>query len=146
MHLLTGLLEEDAIAAMEAMKAAQKSPTPEPVVEQTTTTTSDADQDTTFAATAPAASSSAPQPKGILKKKTTGKPAKLTAKEKRERGLAIDKIVSVLPLEFRGNDPNLRRNIEQVIEGFLDRQGRGVGRKFGRCRILDCRVSQTPST
>ncbi|TCD66081.1 hypothetical protein EIP91_001839 [Steccherinum ochraceum] len=119
--------EEDAIAAMEALKAAQRTPTPEPIPDQTTTA-SDAEPDTTFATntTSNAAPSTNPQPKGILKKKT-GKPPKLTAKEKRERGLAIDKIVSTLPLEFRGNDPNLRRNVEQVIEGFLDREGRGVG-------------------
>lgn len=113
---------------MEALKAAQRTPTPEPLPDQTTTAASDADQDATFATntttnTAPPAN---PQPKGILKKKA-GKPPKLTAKEKRERGLAIDKIVSTLPLEYRGNDPNLRRNVEQVIEGFLDREGRGVG-------------------
>lgn len=63
--------------------------------------------------------------KGILKKK--GKP-KLTNKEKKERGFAVERIVSSLPLEFRGNDPNLRRHIEVVIEGFLDREGRGVAR------------------
>lgn len=111
---------------MEALKAAQKSPTPEPAPEQAMNVTSDA-EDTTLAANTTAASSNPPPTKGILKKKA-GKPAKLSAKEKRERGLAIDKIVSALPLEFRGNDPNLRRSIEQVIEGLLDRQGRGVGR------------------
>jgi len=120
--------EEDAIKAMEALQAAQKPPTPEPVPEQTIT--SDVEQDTTFAAntTGTTTTSNNPAPtKGILKKKATGKPPKLTGKEKRERGLAIDKIVSALPLEFRGNDPNLRRNVEQIIEGFLDRPGRGVG-------------------
>lgn len=34
-----------------------------------------------------------------------GKP-KPTAKERRECGLALEKIVSALPLEFRGADPN----------------------------------------
>ena len=66
-------------------------------------------------------------PKGILKKK--GKP-KLTNKEKKERALFIERVVTSLPLEFRGSDPNLRRQIEHVIEGFLDREGRGVA-----CRI-----------
>ncbi|THH30648.1 hypothetical protein EUX98_g3518 [Antrodiella citrinella] len=120
--------EADAIAALEALQAAQKSPTPEPIPDHTAA--SDIEQDTTFAAntTATTTASSNPAPtKGILKKKTTGKPPKLTAKEKRERGLAIDKIVSALPLEFRGNDPNLRRNIEQIIETFMDKPGKGIG-------------------
>lgn len=60
-----------------------------------------------------------------MKKK--GKP-KLTAKEKKERSFMIDKVISVLPLEFRGNDPNLRRNMETVIEGLLDKEGKGAAR------------------
>ncbi|KAH9929017.1 uncharacterized protein BXZ73DRAFT_90475 [Epithele typhae] len=60
------------------------------------------------------------RPKSILKNKG---PRKLTAKEKRERGLELEKILAALPLEFRGDDPNLRRNIEQVIEKFLDNPG-----------------------
>lgn len=129
---MLGCIEEDAIAAMEALKAAQRSPTPETIPDTTSIANSDVGQDTSFAGntTTNTAASSNTQPKSILKKKPTGRPAKLTAKEKRERGLAIDKIVSALPLEFRGNDPNLRRNVEQVIEGLLDRQGRGVGRAY----------------
>ncbi|KAJ8585150.1 hypothetical protein M405DRAFT_825597 [Rhizopogon salebrosus TDB-379] len=60
---------------------------------------------------------------GISKKK--GKP-KLTAKEKKERSLFIEKIVMSLPLEFRGSDPGLRRNMESVIESMMDSDGRGV--------------------
>ncbi|KAI5114603.1 hypothetical protein M0805_005520, partial [Coniferiporia weirii] len=62
-------------------------------------------------------------PGGILKgsalPKKKGKP-KMTPKERRERSLAIDKAVSNLPLEFRGQDPNLRRNVESVIELLMD--------------------------
>lgn len=61
--------------------------------------------------------------------KKKGKP-KMTAKEKRERSLFVDKVVTALPLEFRGSDPNLRRNVETVIEGFLDRPERGLGSTF----------------
>lgn len=59
-------------------------------------------------------------------KKKGAKP-KLTAKEKKERSLLIDKVASALPLEFRGNDPNLRRHLESVVETFLNNTGRGIG-------------------
>ncbi|KAI0786309.1 hypothetical protein C8Q75DRAFT_721549 [Abortiporus biennis] len=114
--------EQDAIAAMEALKAAQKPPTPPPVVDETINT----ENDTTFAANATTVTASSAaasgQPKSILKKK--GK-TKLTAREKRERALAIDRVVSALPLEFRGNDPNLRQNMETIIEGFLEKESKG---------------------
>ncbi|CAL1698797.1 unnamed protein product [Somion occarium] len=120
--------EEDALAAMAALKAAQASPPPpEPAVDQTHVT-SELGNDTTFAANTTATTSNtnaSGQPaKGITKKK--GKP-KMTVREKRERALAIDKVISALPLEFRGNDPKLRSHAETVIEGLLDREGRGVG-------------------
>ncbi|KAJ7820164.1 hypothetical protein B0H14DRAFT_3111297 [Mycena olivaceomarginata] len=51
-------------------------------------------------------------------KKTLGKP-KLSAKEKKEHIKEIDKVISCLPLEFRGSDPNLRRNMEAVIANLL---------------------------
>ncbi|KAJ7825160.1 DASH complex subunit Dam1-domain-containing protein [Mycena leptocephala] len=51
-------------------------------------------------------------------KKTLAKP-KLSAKEKKERSKEIDKVISCLPLEFRGSDPNLRRNMEAVIASLL---------------------------
>ncbi|KAJ7811662.1 hypothetical protein B0H14DRAFT_3479538 [Mycena olivaceomarginata] len=51
-------------------------------------------------------------------KKTLGEP-KLSAKEKKERNKEIDKVISCLPLEFRGSDPNLRRNMEAVIASLL---------------------------
>ncbi|CAL1698799.1 unnamed protein product [Somion occarium] len=120
--------QEDALAAMAALKAAQASPPPpEPAVDQTHVT-SELGNDTTFAANTTATTSNtnaSGQPaKGITKKK--GKP-KMTVREKRERALAIDKVISALPLEFRGNDPKLRSHAETVIEGLLDREGRGVG-------------------
>ncbi len=59
--------------------------------------------------------------KGIMEQKPK---AKLTAKEKREISVAIDRVVSALPLEFRGNDPNLRRHMETVMEAMLNRKGR----------------------
>jgi hypothetical protein len=62
--------------------------------------------------------------------------------------MAIDKVISSLPLEFRGSDPvstcwlseyhdrvshptqTLRRNIEMVIERLMDSDGRGLKREF----------------
>lgn len=122
------MVEEDALAAMEALRAAQISPArPQPMPDQTVTA-SETENDTTFAANTTSTSVNAPtQPvKGILKKKT--KP-KMTAKERKERGLAVDKIIAALPLEFRGNDPQLRSHAESVISGLLDKEGRGVGRE-----------------
>ena len=63
-----------------------------------------------------------PQAKTTAVKKKGAKP-KMTAKEKRDRGLELERILAALPLEFRGDDPNLRRHIEQVIEKFLDNPG-----------------------
>ncbi|KAG1748499.1 DASH complex subunit Dam1-domain-containing protein [Suillus paluster] len=60
---------------------------------------------------------------GVPKKKA--KP-KLTAREKKERSISLEKIVMSLPLEFRGSDPGLRRNMESVIEVLMDSDGRGL--------------------
>ncbi|KZT12608.1 uncharacterized protein LAESUDRAFT_640079 [Laetiporus sulphureus 93-53] len=93
---------------------------------------------TTFALTA---TSSGPSAKGPVKK---GKP-KLTAKERKQRSMLTDRVVSALPLEFRGNDPNLRRNVETVIEGFLDRPGRGVASTrspdLNQARVNKCLIA-----
>ncbi|KAN0107746.1 DASH complex subunit Dam1 domain containing protein [Russula decolorans] len=61
----------------------------------------------------------------VAKVKKKGKP-KLTPKEKKERSMAIDKVISSLPLEFRGTDPTLRRNMEMVIERLMSSDGRGL--------------------
>ena len=80
--------------------------------------------------------------KKLLVKK--GKKPALSAKEKKARSvralcswfsssnrldlaqMAVDKAVMSLPLEFRGNDPTLRRNVETVIELLMDAGGRGL--------------------
>ena len=77
-----------------------------------------------MATTATGGPSSAGKPgamKTVVKKK--GPKPKMTAREKRERGLELEKILAALPLEFRGDDPNLRRQVESVIEKFLDNPG-----------------------
>ncbi|TFY70591.1 hypothetical protein EVG20_g2412 [Dentipellis fragilis] len=110
--------EEDARAALAAM---QSHTNPEPsTLEKTTDNATD---DTTYADNTVADASVKTTATKIVKKK--GKP-KMTVKEKKERSAAIDKTVSCLPLEFRGNDPGLRRNIEMVVEGLMDSGGRGI--------------------
>ncbi|KAJ8596694.1 hypothetical protein M405DRAFT_804935 [Rhizopogon salebrosus TDB-379] len=121
--------EEDSRLAEEAaLKAASAVPPSLPDSEADRTTyTENAEFETTYATNATARSTSTSVTKnssiGISKKK--GKP-KLTAKEKKERSLFIEKIVVSLPLEFRGSDPGLRRNMESVIESMMDSDGRGV--------------------
>ncbi|OCH85124.1 hypothetical protein OBBRIDRAFT_839194 [Obba rivulosa] len=115
---------EAALAAMEAAKSVPLPPSPDASAVDKTALTADNTElmNETYNTTATATSSkSAPATKGILKKKKV-----LTAKEKKERGLVADKVVSALPLEFRGSDPNLRRHIEMVIERFLDHPDRGL--------------------
>ncbi|KAI9057568.1 hypothetical protein FKP32DRAFT_1344969 [Trametes sanguinea] len=131
--------EEDARAALEAIRAAEaaarRPPTPpEPTrtIERSDVATADGATESTFTAAAPSASASAPSGPGpggakpgvVVKKKVAGKP-KMSAKEKRERALEVERLVSALPLEFRGNDPTLRRHMEMVIEKFLDRPDEG---------------------
>ncbi|KAI9463973.1 hypothetical protein BJY52DRAFT_1184386 [Lactarius psammicola] len=60
---------------------------------------------------------------GKVKKK--GKP-KLTPKERKERKIAIDQIITLLPLEFRETNTSLRRNVEMVIERLMDSEGKGL--------------------
>nr|GAT50565.1 predicted protein [Mycena chlorophos] len=104
---------EEAQAKAKAMAAAAAAAREA----ETTKTMDHTEGDTT------ATNVSAPS-KSILKKKAA-KP-KLTAKEKKERAIEIEKIIACLPLEFRGSDPNLRRHMEQVIEGFFDVPSRVV--------------------
>ncbi|KAF8137624.1 hypothetical protein EV363DRAFT_1428489 [Boletus edulis] len=111
--------EQDAIAAAEAAKA---HPTASSAYVDKTTYNETADYDTT-AITSTSANTKSALPKPVPKKK--GKP-KLTAKEKKERMLEIEKIIMSLPLEFRGSDPGLRRHMEMVIEFMIDSDGRGV--------------------
>ncbi|EGO04007.1 hypothetical protein SERLA73DRAFT_175733 [Serpula lacrymans var. lacrymans S7.3] len=112
--------EQDALATLESLKA----PPPSDIDPDKTTYTDTAEGETTYTI-GTTTNASANTAKPATKPKKKGKP-KLTAKEKKERSLAMEKIISCLPLEFRGNDPNLRRNMETVIEGMMDSDGRGV--------------------
>ncbi|PCH35954.1 hypothetical protein WOLCODRAFT_166566 [Wolfiporia cocos MD-104 SS10] len=113
--------EQDAAAALAALQAAQAPPTPPHIASvssPTPSTTVPEDTTRTEADDTPRASVPAPVKKGK---------AKLTQRERKERAILADQVAAVLPLEFRGSDPNLRRHLEMVVEGFLDRPERGVG-------------------
>ncbi|KAL0960185.1 hypothetical protein HGRIS_011819 [Hohenbuehelia grisea] len=119
--------EQNAIAAMEAMKAARVAREMEEASAAAAAAdrTAMTDADTTYAANNTTTNASALSAKSTVVKKKPGKP-KLNAKEKKERSIQIEKIITCLPLEFRGNDPNLRRNMESVIEGLIDAPGQAV--------------------
>jgi DASH complex subunit DAM1 len=132
--------EQDSLAAAEALRnlTAQQTPSGAPPTEpdKTTATELDTEYDTTTTTTTTNTRKSLGGPKatvpislGGLKKKAA-KP-KLSAKERKERGMAIESVVSSLPLEFRGNDPSLRKNMETVIEHLMDKEGSsGVKSEF----------------
>ncbi|KAI0299440.1 DASH complex subunit Dam1-domain-containing protein [Multifurca ochricompacta] len=116
-------VEEDAHAALlaAAQTQIQVHTLATAKSDETTNVTALVDN-TTFAndSLAPESSKSA-----TVKVKKKGK-LKLTPKEKKERSIAIDKVISSLPLEFRGSDPTLRRNMEMVIERLMDSDSKGL--------------------
>ncbi|KAG6820536.1 hypothetical protein H0H93_015707 [Arthromyces matolae] len=97
--------EQAALQAMAALQAKKREAEEAALaLADKTAMTEATEAETTFTANV-STNTSGPtaKPTGILKKKI-GK-AKLTAKEKKERSLEIEKIISCLPLEFRGSDP-----------------------------------------
>ena len=127
------ILEQDAIVAMEAVKVAKSAKIREQEIAAAVAASSSAgllaadrttatDADTTFAANTTAATGVSSNKSGtVISKKKVAK-AKLSAKEKKERSvrthqrllwldfipftqLEIERIISCLPLEFRGSDP-----------------------------------------
>ncbi|KDR80168.1 hypothetical protein GALMADRAFT_242433 [Galerina marginata CBS 339.88] len=109
--------EQDAIAAMESIQVKNAAKEREMQIAASADKTTVTEADTTFAANVTTATGSSNKSGLPVKKK--GPKAKLTAKEKKERSIEIERIVACLPLEFRGSDPSLRRNMETVIEGVM---------------------------
>ncbi|KAI5993937.1 hypothetical protein EDD15DRAFT_2387956 [Pisolithus albus] len=99
-------------------------PPPHPDADRTTYT-KNADCETTFvtAAVVTSASTTTAMTKPPTKAKKKAKP-KLTAKEKKERLMTIEKLIYCLPLEFRGSDPMC--SMESIIEAMMDNEGRGM--------------------
>ncbi|KAF9270788.1 hypothetical protein L218DRAFT_983207 [Marasmius fiardii PR-910] len=150
-------IERDALAAMEAMRRKTAPPPPPIEKEKTLDPDSIAAEGTTSNATTSkqGAGKTATVPKkGPVK---GGKKPKMTAKERKERNLEIEKIASYLPLEFRGSDPvkllkqypilyqllttcflhqGLRRNLDAVVEGLMDAPGQTVKKRAGIHSLL----------
>ncbi|CAE6456706.1 unnamed protein product [Rhizoctonia solani] len=55
---------------------------------------------------------------------------KMTVKEKKERAVAVEKVINVLPLEYRGSEPRLRDHMETIVSKLMDAP-KGL-------RITDC--------
>ncbi|KAG9043530.1 hypothetical protein FS837_009427 [Tulasnella sp. UAMH 9824] len=126
--ILAAKAAEEARAAISSLTLR---PASEAALNQEEESPSAADQTyATEASVAPAKSAQA-KPQGILKNATSGvsktsapaKKAALTAKEKKARDAKIDRVINVLPLEFRGNDPDLRKVMEGVIGSLMDNEG-----------------------
>ncbi|KAF5375234.1 hypothetical protein D9758_000514 [Tetrapyrgos nigripes] len=123
--------EEKALAALEAIRAKEAAAAK---AKSMTPSTSDAsnlrDQTgiTEVASTSDvkAGESSTAAAKPVTKKVVKGKKPKMTAKEKKERGMELEKVISNLPLEFRGSEPTLRKHMESVIEGIWDTPNKTV--------------------
>ncbi|THH06007.1 hypothetical protein EW145_g4384 [Phellinidium pouzarii] len=141
--------EDDARTAQAALLAAAEAAA---VAEKTAAEEAQAEANETTIGNASSSHTQGPGSKipiGILKNTSSGLPKKkgkpkMNPKERRERSLMIEKVVSNLPLEFRGQDPvsavhysqnayysklartltsiiqNLRRNVEYVIELMMD--------------------------
>ncbi|PVG00162.1 hypothetical protein CPB86DRAFT_730145 [Serendipita vermifera] len=77
------------------------------------------DVDKTFATNSAAITPVAPsQP--AAKRPAATKPGAMTNKMRKERMAAIDTVITMLPLEFRGSDPQLRKTMEAVINTLMD--------------------------
>ncbi|KAL9710170.1 DASH complex subunit dam1, partial [Leucoagaricus gongylophorus] len=110
--------EEKTIAAAEALErqAAEVATREAELLADKTAATETTEADVTMAGNTTGASGLSGINAGVGKKVL--KP-KMTTKERKERDKEIDRIISALPLEFRGSDPTLRRHMEMVIEGVL---------------------------
>ncbi|KIL64144.1 hypothetical protein M378DRAFT_127069 [Amanita muscaria Koide BX008] len=121
--------EQEALRAMEELKATQakaaeaKEAAALAAALEKTMSNDLTEAETTYIANATmttnVSATSSSKTSGPLAKKKGRKP-KLTAKEKKERGIELERIIMSLPLEFRGSEPALRRNMELVIEGLMD--------------------------
>ncbi|KAG8908112.1 hypothetical protein FRC01_007497 [Tulasnella sp. 417] len=127
--VLAAKAAEEAQAAISSLTLR---PPSEAAANQDEESLSAADQTYATDADLPPAKSAQAKPQGILKNAATsgvskapapGKKAALTAKEKKARDAKIDRVINVLPLEFRGNDPDLRKVMEGVIGCLMDNEG-----------------------
>ncbi|THV06558.1 hypothetical protein K435DRAFT_815938 [Dendrothele bispora CBS 962.96] len=130
-HLAKRRAEEEAIAALEALKAKEEAAARAKMVSEASNLndqTGIADGTIANDGTnrSKAGETSTAGAKAAVKRVVKGKKPKMTAKEKRERGMELEKVICNLPLEFRGSDPTLRKQIESVIEGIWDTPNKTV--------------------
>ncbi|KAF8761765.1 DASH complex subunit Dam1 [Rhizoctonia solani] len=116
-------LGEDRAEQAAARAAAQRtpapsSPPPQPAEADTRESSPGADAETAqedpSSRAVSRASTSAP---------TKGRPGakpKMSAKEKKERAVAVEKVINALPLEYRGSEPRLRDHMEIIIGKLMD--------------------------
>ncbi|KAG8712778.1 hypothetical protein FRC11_014218 [Ceratobasidium sp. 423] len=132
-------LGEERAEQAAARAAAQRTPappSPPPQSEQpdprepTPGPESDAGQGDASVRAAPQASTSA-----AAKNRPGAKP-KMTAKEKKERAIAVEKVINTLPLEYRGSEPRLREHMEAIISKLM-------GAPKG-LRVTDCVTPEIP--
>ncbi|QRV75946.1 DASH complex subunit Dam1 [Ceratobasidium sp. AG-Ba] len=107
-------------AARAASQRTPAPPSPPPQAQQVDprepTPSPDEDVGHAEISTRPGAQSSASNARA----KPGAKPKATTAKEKKERMNAIDKVINALPLEYRGSEPRLRENMETIISKLMD--------------------------
>ncbi|KAG8973242.1 hypothetical protein FRC05_008956 [Tulasnella sp. 425] len=127
--ILAAKAAEEASAALSSLTIR---PPSEAAINQDEDDPSAADRTYATEASPPPAKSAQAKPQGILKNATSGTsskvaaPAKktaLSAKEKKARDAKIDRVINVLPLEFRGNDPDIRKVMEGVIGCLMENEG-----------------------
>ncbi|CAE6479387.1 unnamed protein product [Rhizoctonia solani] len=110
-------LQEQAAARAAAQRTpAPSSPPPQPAQldprEPTPVSESEGGQVDAVRAPSQASTSTAKGRPGV-------KP-KMTAKEKKERAIAVEKVINALPLEYRGSEPRLRDHMEAIINKLMD--------------------------
>ncbi|GJJ14929.1 hypothetical protein Clacol_009199 [Clathrus columnatus] len=110
-----------AAAALEVARRNQQHPQSAPVTAKADSVDHTLPCDTTFGLSE---IHEAPGPNNAKSKKKV-KP-KLTAKERKERTMIFEKVCAILPLEFRGGDPTLRRQVEHVLDCLLDSKRNGL--------------------
>lgn len=125
-------LAEERAELAAALAAAQRTPappSPPPQAPQSNPREPTPGPDSEADAARPEASSRPSNAAGTAKGKPAAK-AKMSVKEKKERGVAVEKIINALPLEYRGSEPRLRENMETIISKLMDAP-KGL-------RITDC--------
>ncbi|CAE6403679.1 unnamed protein product [Rhizoctonia solani] len=120
-------------AAQRQRTPAPSSPPPQEAQSDTRETTPDPESET---GQGDASVRAAPQASTSAGKGRPGAKPKMTAKEKKERAAAVEKVINALPLEYRGSEPRLREHMEVIINKLMDAP-KGL-------RVTDCVTPEVP--